>query len=66
MMERLKTLILLCILISEMLLTNARPANQTRQPDGDLAAGNWTTAPLWPKLNGVVITCPNMQTQLPR
>lgn len=51
MMERLKTLILLCIRISEMLLTNARPANQIRQPDGDITAGNQTTAPLWSKIN---------------
>lgn len=66
MTGRLKTLILLCILLSGMLLANAQPTNEIRQPDGDITAGSWTTTPLWSKINegsltpnGVVITCPN-------
>lgn len=40
-------------------------ATEVRQPDGDIATGDWTTTPLWSKINegsgspdGVYIVCP--------
>ncbi|MBE0661527.1 MAG: DUF2341 domain-containing protein [Bacteroidales bacterium] len=66
MIVRLKTLILFSVLFSGMLLANAQPTNQIRQPDGDITTGVWTTPPLWSKINegsqnpnGAFITCPN-------